>query len=58
MSESIEEFMVFELEDNGESRKIKIKQEELGNYLNPEQVLIIVREDFCSRITTQINERL
>ncbi|MHA1677726.1 MAG: hypothetical protein ACTSW3_02965 [Promethearchaeota archaeon] len=45
MSESIEEFMVFELEDNGESRKIKIKQEELGNYLNPEQVLIIVRED-------------
>jgi len=50
--------MVFELEDNGESRKIKIKQEELGNYLNPEQVLIIVREDFCSRITTQINERL
>jgi hypothetical protein len=45
MSEVYEEFMVFELEDSGERNKLKIVQDDLQEYLHPEQVLIIVRED-------------
>ncbi|MFX0179870.1 MAG: hypothetical protein ACFE78_06750 [Candidatus Hodarchaeota archaeon] len=45
MAEAYEEFIVFELENTGERRKLKINQEELQDHLNPEQVLIIVRED-------------
>jgi hypothetical protein len=45
MSEVYEEFMVFELKDSGERNKLEIIQDNLQNYLHPEQVLIIVRED-------------
>ena len=45
MSEIYEEFMVFELKDSGERKKLKIIQDDLQKYLHPEQVLIIVRED-------------
>ncbi|MFX0075405.1 MAG: hypothetical protein ACFE96_08185 [Candidatus Hermodarchaeota archaeon] len=45
MVESYEEFIVYDLEDDGERTKLNIKPEELQNYLNPEQVLIIIRED-------------
>ncbi|MFX1586643.1 MAG: hypothetical protein ACFFC1_00695 [Promethearchaeota archaeon] len=45
MSEAYDEFIVFDLENTGERRKLKINQEELQDHLNPEQVLIIVRED-------------
>ena len=40
-----EEFLVFDLENDGEKTKLDIKQEDLQNYLNPEQVLVIIRED-------------
>ncbi len=45
MSEAYDEFIVFDLENTGERRKLKISQEELQDHLNPAQVLIIVRED-------------
>ncbi|MFW9946104.1 MAG: hypothetical protein ACFFDX_04665 [Candidatus Odinarchaeota archaeon] len=45
MAEAYDEFIVFHLENTGERRKLKISQEELQDHLNPEQVLIIVRED-------------
>jgi hypothetical protein len=45
MSEAYEEFMVYDLENTGERRKLDIKQDNLQAYLNPEQVFIIVRED-------------
>ncbi|MHA1671253.1 MAG: hypothetical protein ACTSV5_11860 [Promethearchaeota archaeon] len=45
MTEIYEEFIVYKLEDSGERYKLNIKQEELQNYLNPEAVFIIVRED-------------
>jgi len=45
MVEAYDEFIVFDLENTGERRKLKISQEELQDHLNPEQVLIIVRED-------------
>jgi len=45
MAEVYEEFIVFELENTGERKKLKIKQEELQSHLKPEQVFIIVRED-------------
>ncbi len=45
MAEAYDEFIVFDLENTGERRKLKINQEELQDHLNPEQVLIIVRED-------------
>ena len=45
MTEIYEEFIVYDLENTGERRKLNIKPEELQNHLNPEQVLIIIRED-------------
>ena len=45
MSIEYEEFMVYELEDSGERNKLEIEQDDLQEYLHPEQVLIIVRED-------------
>jgi len=45
MTETYEEFIVYDLENTGERRKLDIKPEELQDYLNPEQVLIIIRED-------------
>jgi hypothetical protein len=45
MAETYEEFIVYDLENDGERTKLDIKPEELQDYLNPEQVLIIIRED-------------
>ena len=45
MTDVYEEFIVYELDNSGERNKVDIKQEELQNRLNPEQVLIIIRED-------------
>ena len=45
MSKVYEEFMVYDLENTGERRKLEVNQENLQTYLDPEQVLIIVRED-------------
>lgn len=45
MSKAYEEFMVYDLENTGERKKLDIKQDNLQTYLNPEQVFIIVRED-------------
>ena len=41
----IETFMVYELDDSGERIKLDIEQENLQENLNPEQVLVIIRED-------------
>ncbi|MFX1326472.1 MAG: hypothetical protein ACFE8N_16090 [Promethearchaeota archaeon] len=43
--EEYQEFMVFEIEDSGDRNKIVIDKEELSFYLEPEKVIIIVRED-------------
>ena len=45
MSKVYEEFMVYDLENTGERKKLDLNQDNLQTYLNPEQVLIIVRED-------------
>lgn len=45
MTETYEEFIVYNLQDTGERAKLNIKPEELQSHLNPEQVLIIIRED-------------
>jgi hypothetical protein len=45
MSKAYEEFMVYDLENTGERKKLDVKQDNLQAYLNPEQVFIIVRED-------------
>ena len=45
MVETYEEFIVYDLENDGERKKLDINPEELQNYLKPEQVLIIIRED-------------
>ena len=45
MTVSYEEFIVYDLENSGERKKLDVKPEELQNYLSPEQVLIIIRED-------------
>lgn len=45
MTDVYEEFIVYELDNSGERNKVDIKQEELKNRLNPEQVFIIIRED-------------
>ncbi|MFX1312311.1 MAG: hypothetical protein ACFFHD_06830, partial [Promethearchaeota archaeon] len=41
----IETFMVYELDDSGERRELNITQDQIEDILNPEQVLVIVRED-------------
>ena len=40
-----DDFRIYEIQDTGERTKLDIKPEDLQNYLNPEQVLIIIRED-------------
>jgi hypothetical protein len=45
MSESYEEFIVYDLENSGERKRLDLKQEDLNSHLNPDQVLIIIRED-------------
>ena len=45
MTETYDEFIVYDLEDTGDRSKLDVSPEELQNHLNPEQVLIIVRED-------------
>lgn len=45
MTDVYEEFIVYELDNSGERNRVDIKQEELKNRLNPEQVFIIIRED-------------
>ena len=45
MTEIYDEFIVYDLENTGDRTKLNIKPEELHNHLNPEQVLIIIRED-------------
>ncbi|KKM18064.1 hypothetical protein LCGC14_1669450 [marine sediment metagenome] len=38
-------FFVYELEDTGERKELSISEKALVQYLNPEQVLVLVRED-------------
>jgi hypothetical protein len=45
MTDVYEEFIVYELDNSGVRNRLDIKQEELQNRLNPEQVFIIIRED-------------
>jgi hypothetical protein len=45
LTETYEEFIVYDLEDTGERTRLNIRPDELQGYLNPEQVLIIIRED-------------
>lgn len=44
MSE-LQEFMVYEIEQSGDRKHLDIDQKEIGDYLHPERVFIIVRED-------------
>jgi len=39
------DFRIYEIQDTGERTKLDIKPEDLQNYLNPLQVLIIIRDD-------------
>jgi len=45
MTDVYDEFVVFDLKNTGERKQLYIKQEDLQYHLNPEQVLIIIRED-------------
>ena len=45
MTDTYNEFIVYDLENSGERSKLDVTPEDLQNHLNPEQVLIIVRED-------------
>ncbi|MFW9936130.1 MAG: hypothetical protein ACFFD5_00630 [Candidatus Thorarchaeota archaeon] len=45
MTEIYDEFVVYDLENTGERKRLDITQEDLGKQLNPNQVLIIIRED-------------
>lgn len=38
-------FFAYELEDNGERKEIIFSEKDLAQYLSPEQVLVLVRED-------------
>ena len=38
-------FFAYELEDNGERKELFFSENDLAHYLNPEQVLVLVRED-------------
>ena len=40
-----ESFMVYELDDSGEKKRLDIEEERLKENLHPEQVLVIIRED-------------
>lgn len=41
----IQPFMVYKVEDSGEKEKLDFKQDDIRDYLRPEKVFIIVRED-------------
>ncbi|MFX0144389.1 MAG: hypothetical protein ACFE9C_09950, partial [Candidatus Hodarchaeota archaeon] len=45
--ENHEKFMVYELDDSGEKKKIKVDEDKLQVFLisHPEQVFVIIRED-------------
>jgi len=45
VTEIYEEFIVYDLQNTGDHTRLNIKPEMLQNHLNPEQVLIIIRED-------------
>lgn len=45
MSETYDYFMVYELEDSGERRRLNIGESEIESILHPEQVLVIVKEE-------------
>jgi hypothetical protein len=45
MEKEYDEFIVYDLKNTGEKVKLDVSQEELQDFLNSEQVLIIVRED-------------
>jgi len=38
-------FFAYELEDTGERKELNFSEKDLAQYLNPEQVLVLVRED-------------
>ena len=38
-------FFAFEFEDTGEAKELNFSEKDLINYLNPEQVLVLIRED-------------
>jgi len=38
-------FFAYELEDNGERKELSISEKDVKQYLNPEQVLVLIRED-------------
>ena len=42
-----ERFMVYELDDSGEKKKVEVAEDELQSFLikHPEQVFVIIRED-------------
>ena len=44
MSE-LQEFMVYEIDQSGDRKHLDINQEDLGDYLHPERVFLIVKED-------------
>lgn len=44
MSE-LQEFMVYEIEQSGDRKHLDINKEDLGDYLHPERVFLIIRED-------------
>jgi len=44
MSE-LQDFMVYDIEKSGERKQLNIKQEDLRDYLHPEHVFVIIRED-------------
>ena len=41
----LQEFMVYEIEQSGDRKHIDINQIDLGDYLHPEKVIIIIKED-------------
>ena len=41
----MKEFFAYKLKDNGERKELSFPENDLALHLNPEQVLIIVRED-------------
>ncbi|MFX1494345.1 MAG: hypothetical protein ACFFBZ_08710, partial [Promethearchaeota archaeon] len=44
MSE-LKTFFAFELENNGEYKKLDFSEKDLVNHLRPEQILVLIRED-------------
>ena len=45
MTETYDDFIVYDLQNTGDRTRLNIKPEGLQDHLNPEQVLIIIRED-------------